>query len=145
MLGLHINEIESFELSSLFTLLSKRRVGASSIPIYIKSMRSLGLTLFLVSAHPRALVDELGHLALRVGLFGRENLRLRLVLPPELLAQLLVDLRVLSDLRRAQLRSVCAFLAPRFGCGINLLKLDAALALYAQLDCEGVQLFGLPT
>ena len=69
-------------------------------------MRSLGLTLFLVSAHPRALVDELGHLALRVGLFGRENLRLRLVLPPELLAQLLVDLRVLSDLRRAQLRSV---------------------------------------
>ena len=141
MLGLHIDEVESFRLSSLLALLGKRSIGTSSIPIYVESVRSLGLFLFLVSAHSRALVNELGRVALRVGLLGRENPGLRLSLPPVVFAQLVVDLRVLCDFRRAQLNSLSASLASRFVRGINLLKLDTALALHAQLDCERVQLF----
>lgn len=140
MLFLYIDEVESFWLSSLLALLGKRCVWTSSIPIYVESVRGLSLLLFLVSAHSRALVNELGHIALSVGLLGRENPGLGLSLPPVVFAQLVVDLRVLCDFRRTQLNSLSASLASRFVRGINLLKLDTALALHAQLDCERVQL-----
>ena len=145
MLGLYIDEVESFRLPPLLALLGKRRVGTPSVPIYVESVRGLGLLLFLVSAHSRALINELGRVALSVGLLGGENPGLGLSLPPEVFAQLVVDLRVLCDFRRAQLNSLSASLASRFVRGINLLKLDTALALHAQLDSERVHLSRVST